>query len=124
MSLHYFEKFFDNTNRLKRATYNVFDLTEDFIYMLRRCGLVIPNVKTKLINRISKFKQHVMPVQTELASVENFDAALREIKETTKKRIKEFNEGPRQEFFAELERQAKRMNDEYEAQQAEFERRK
>lgn len=46
VTLHYFEKFFDSNNCLKRATYNVFDLTEDFIYMLRQCGLVIPSVKT------------------------------------------------------------------------------
>lgn len=121
VSLHYFEKFFDSTHRLKRATYNVFDLTEDFLYMLKQCGLVIPSVKTKLINRISKFKKHVLPVHLDLPSVENFDEALKVIKDKTISEIGKFNTEKRDPFFRLLETETKRMNDEYEARTREFE---
>lgn len=55
--LHYFEKIFDTKEKkLKRCTYNTFDLTDDFIFMLKNCGLVIPSEKTKLQQKIEKFK--------------------------------------------------------------------
>ena len=56
VTLHYFEKFYDERHRLKSATYNYFDLTEDFLFMLKQCGLVIPSEKTKLVTRPKKLK--------------------------------------------------------------------
>lgn len=57
LTLHYFERFYDADFRLKNATYNTFDLTEDFLSMIRDCGLVIPSEKTLLTREIKKFKQ-------------------------------------------------------------------
>jgi hypothetical protein len=63
ITLHYFEKFFEpgmQQPKLRRCTYNTFDLTEDFLNMLEKCGLVIPSEKTKLTRKIKKFKDNAV----------------------------------------------------------------
>lgn len=54
ITLHYFEKFFDFQKKLRRATYNVFDLTDDFIKLIEECGEVLPSDKTHIVKRIKK----------------------------------------------------------------------
>jgi hypothetical protein len=58
MTLHYFEKFFDFRKKLRRATFDEFELTEDFLKMLDSCGEVIPNDKIELIQRIGVLVDH------------------------------------------------------------------
>ena len=48
ITLNYFEKFFDFKKKLRRATYNVFDLTDDFIKLIEECGEVLPSDKTHI----------------------------------------------------------------------------
>ena len=45
LSLHYFESFFDHKNVLINCTYTIFDMTDDFIDMLIKCGEIIPHTK-------------------------------------------------------------------------------
>jgi hypothetical protein len=54
--LHYFEKFFDYRKKLKGCTYNMFDLTEDFINMITTCGEILPSEKNQLVATIKKYK--------------------------------------------------------------------
>jgi hypothetical protein len=56
ITLHYFEKFFDYRKKLKGCTYNVFELTEDFLKMISTCGEILPNEKTQLVQTISGYK--------------------------------------------------------------------
>ena len=78
ITLHYFEKFFDFRKKLRRATYNVFDLTEDFIKLITECGEVLPSDKTHIVRRIKKLVGNDID-HTEL--VEGLDlATVREIK--------------------------------------------
>jgi len=57
ITLHYFEKFFDYRKKLKGCTYNVFELTEDFMHMIKTCREILPNEKTKLVKTIHRYKQ-------------------------------------------------------------------
>lgn len=57
ITLHYFEKFYDYRKKLKRCTYNTFDLTQDFLQMLARCDQIIPSDKTELIKDLKKIKE-------------------------------------------------------------------
>jgi len=34
LTLHYFERFYDYRKKLKNSTYNMFDLTDDFLTMV------------------------------------------------------------------------------------------
>ena len=54
VTLHYFEKFFDFRKKLKRATYDVFELTEDFIKTVQEIGEVLPSDKARIVRRIKK----------------------------------------------------------------------
>lgn len=59
ITLHYFEKFFDYRKKVKPGgcTYNVFELTEDFLNMLTTCGEILPSEKTSLVSTIAGYKQ-------------------------------------------------------------------
>jgi hypothetical protein len=57
ISLHYFEKYYDYRKKPRRCTYNVFELTDDFIHMITTCGEILPSEKTKLVNTISGYKE-------------------------------------------------------------------
>lgn len=46
ITLHYFEKYFDYRKKLQSCTYNMFELTEDFISMITTCGEILPSEKT------------------------------------------------------------------------------
>lgn len=54
ITLHYFEKFFDFQKKLRRATYDVFDLTEDFIKTIEEVGEVLPSDKAHIVRRVKK----------------------------------------------------------------------
>ena len=49
MTLHYFESFFDLQGMLVNSTYNIFDMTDDFLSMVKTCTEIIPNEKVKLV---------------------------------------------------------------------------
>lgn len=57
ISLHYFEKYYDYRKKPRRCTYNVFELTDDFIHMITTCGEILPSEKTQLVNTISTYKK-------------------------------------------------------------------
>ena len=99
--LHYFEKLFDTKEKkLKRCTYNTFDLTDDFIFMLKNCGIVIPSEKTKLQQKIEKFKsQNKVKIESTDGLSSEIQTAIREeeakIEKTNielKDKFTEFNE--------------------------------
>lgn len=56
LTLHYFERFYDYRKKLKNSTYNMFDLTDDFLTMLQTCGEILPSEKTKLVKTIESYK--------------------------------------------------------------------
>jgi len=86
ITLHYFEKFFDFKKKLRRATYNVFDLTDDFIKLIEECGEVLPSDKTHIVRRIKKLVGNdINPREL----VEGLDSA-------TKREIEEMENGFRE----------------------------
>jgi hypothetical protein len=86
ITLHYFEKFFDFKKKLRRATYNVFDLTDDFIKLIEECGEVLPSDKTHIVKRIKKLVGNdINPREL----VEGLDSA-------TKREIEEMENGFRE----------------------------
>lgn len=65
ISLHYFEKYFDYRKKPRRCTYNVFELTDDFIHMITTCGEILPNEKTQLVNTIKTYKDDAKKADAE-----------------------------------------------------------
>jgi len=76
LTIHYFEKFFDDRKKLKACTYNTFELTEDFINMLTSCGHVIPGDRSKLVKKIKKFKSEMSVAEPEDSRVLDADIRL------------------------------------------------
>lgn len=94
ISIHYFEKFFDYRKKLKEATYDVFELTEDFLKMLNACGEVIPSDKMQLVKRIAKLtdrnpQESIMLIGLKAETVSEIQAMEKEFEEEERQLKKE-----------------------------------
>jgi hypothetical protein len=56
ITIHYFESSFDYDDRLIQSSYNVFDLSEDFMQMLILSEELLPHEQPKNIKRIKTIK--------------------------------------------------------------------
>lgn len=72
--------------------------------MLQQCGLVIPNIKTKLVNRISKFKALVPKedARQKFEADNDLDPKVRKLQNDFRDEEQKFNVEKRDPFFKDL----------------------